>query len=164
VVTPQRDPILAGPAPAPCEGSPPGCLRAGLGPSGHGVLSLVFAQLGLAYPAAAERVLARLEGIDVRQLSDERSLGRALQLSIQADGAPQPGPSLAAQIDLVKVDDALSRLSPLDAIRGPLAAGAYAAHLLYGALLRSAGPLELTGNPAPDRPAGAEIELRLPLR
>jgi len=41
-------------------------------------------------------------------------------------------------------------------------AGAYAAHLLYGPLLRNAGPLTVTGNP--QQGGAAEIEVRLPLR
>jgi hypothetical protein len=35
-------------------------------------------------------------------------------------------------------------------------------HALYGGLLRSAGPLTVTGHPA--RRNAAEIEMRLPLR
>ena len=39
--------------------------------------------------------------------------------------------------------------APLDALRGSLAAGAYAAHLVYGPMLRNAGPLTLTGRSFP---------------
>ncbi len=69
--------------------------------------------------------------------------------------------ALNASIDLVAIDRALSKLSPLDALKGPVAAGAYGAHLIWGALVRNAGPLTLTGRPAG---AAAAIELRLPLR
>ena len=76
--------------------------------------------------------------------------------------APEAGPdAFHAQLDLVQIDAALARMTPLDALRGSLAAGTYAARLLYGELLRNAGPLTVIGNPARD---GAEIELRLPLR
>ncbi len=44
----------------------------------------------------------------------------------------------------------------------PTPPAAYAAHLIYGPLLRNAGPLTLTGNPAQGNTA--EVELRLPLR
>ena len=62
----------------------------------------------------------------------------------------------------VELDSALSGMTPLDAIRGALAAGAYAMHVVYGQLLRNAGPLTVTGFPA--RGDAAEIEIRLPLR
>ncbi len=66
------------------------------------------------------------------------------------------------EIDLAQVDAALSKLTPIDAIKSQVTASAYAAHLLYGALLRNAGPLTLTGDPLPKN--AAQIELRLPLR
>jgi hypothetical protein len=159
LVTPLRDPILAGGAPGPCAGSPPGCLRAGLGPSGRGVLSLVLEKVQKALPAA-DAVVVRLDGIDLQQLGGDRSLPRALRISCAAAEA-QPGPALAGQIDLAAIDAALSQLTPLDALRGSVAASVYATHLLYGSLLRNAGPLTLRGVPSK---SGAEIELRLPLR
>lgn len=69
--------------------------------------------------------------------------------------------ALDAALDLAAVDRALSKLSPLDALNGPVAAGAYGVHLLWGGLLRNAGPLTVTGRPAG---AAADLELRLPLR
>ena len=69
--------------------------------------------------------------------------------------------ALNASLDIVAIDRALSKLSPLDVFKGPVAAGGYGAHLLWGALLRNAGPLTITGRPAG---AAAAIELRLPLR
>ena len=159
LVTPLRDAILEGGAPAPCEGAPPGCLRAGVGPAGRELLSLVFARLGKSLPEGSS-ISIRLDGIDLEQLSDQRSLPSALRISAVAADA-QPGPALSGQLDLGRIDSALSRLSPIDALRGSLAAGAYAAHLLYGPLLRNAGPLTATGVPSGN---AATIELRLPLR
>ena len=159
LVVPVRDPILAGGAPGPCEGAPAGCLRAGLGPSGRGLLSLVLGNLEKSLPAG-DSVVVRLDGIDLQQLAGDRSLPRALRISATA-ADPEPGPSLAGQLDLAGIDAALSKLSPLDALRGSMAAGAYAVHLLYGPLLRNAGPLTVTGAAAK---SGAELELHLPLR
>lgn len=159
LVVPVRDPILAGAAPGPCDGAPMGCLRAGLGPSGRGLLSLFLAEFQKPLPAGAS-VAVRLEGIDLQQLAGDRSLPRALRISASA-ADPQPGPALSGQLDLAGIDAALSKLSPLDALRGSMAAGTYAAHLLYGLLLRNAGPLAVTGAAAK---SGAEVELHLPLR
>jgi hypothetical protein len=159
LVTPVHDPILAGTAPAPCDGAPAGCLRAGFGPSGRGLLELLLAPLQTPLPAG-DTLVVSLDGIDVQKLGDERSLPRALRLSAKA-ADPQPGPALAGTLDLAAIDDALAHLTPLDAIHGSLAAGAYAAHLLYGPLLHNLGPLTLSGAPAG---TGAEIELRLPAR
>ena len=159
LVTPLRDPILAGGAPGPCDGAPPGCLRAGLGPSGRAVLSIVLAQLQKALPAA-DAVAVRLDGIDLQQVGGDRSLPRALRISCAAAEA-QPGPALVGQLDLAAIDASLRQLTPLDALRGSMAASVYAAHLLYGSLLRNAGPLMLSGVASK---SGAEIELRLPLR
>jgi hypothetical protein len=159
LVTPVPDPILAGTAPAPCDGAPIGCLRAGLGPSGRGLLALALAPLQTALPAG-DALIVRLDGIDVQQLGDERSLPRALRISAKPADA-QPGPALDGTLNLAAIDDALAHLTPLDAIRGSLAAGVYAGHLLYGPLLRNLGPLTLSGEPAG---TGAEIEIRLPAR
>jgi hypothetical protein len=160
LVTPVSDPILAGTAPAPCDGAPLGCLRAGLGPSGRGLLALVLMRLQTALPAG-DAVVVRLDGIEVEKLGGERSLPAALHLSAKPDAGVAPGPALAGTLDLAAVDGALAGLTPIDAIRGELAAGAYAVHLLYGPLLRNAGPVALSGVPAAN---GAEIELRLPVR
>jgi hypothetical protein len=68
--------------------------------------------------------------------------------------------ALNASLDLAVLDRALSKLSPLDVFKGPVAGGAYGLHLLWGSLLRASGPLTITGRPAG---AAADIELRLPL-
>ena len=156
-------PVLSGSAPAGCAAGI-ACLRAGVAPAGRRAIEVALAQLGV--PAQAElhrasRVEERLDGVDVHMLSDGPSLGRAFRVAPVFDAAPAGGPSLDASVALVDLDGALAGLTPLDALRGPLATGAYAFHLLYGSLLRNAGPLTLTGNP---RAEGAEIELRLPLR
>lgn len=149
--------VLAGSAPAPCEGAPIGCLRAGLGPAGRAALAIGLRAFGREEPQAqAQRVAIALEGIDARRLADQSGWRAALRFSTAFDGSPAPGPALAGQLDLTAVDEELAKLSPLDALRGSVAAGAYAAHLLYGALLRHAGPLTLAGD-------GDRIELRLPL-
>lgn len=162
LVLPEREPILEGIAPHPCEGAPPGCLRASLGPSGRTVLAEALARLQAPALPEGRQVLVRLEGIEPQRLGDERSLPRALRIAVA--GAPPAGnsPSLAGDLDLGAIASALARLTPIDALHGPLAAGAYAAHLVYGPLLRNAGPLTLSGTPAPKN--GAQIELRLPLR
>jgi hypothetical protein len=159
LVTPVHDPILAGTAPAPCDGAPMGCLRAGLGPSGRGLLALALAPLQTTLPVG-DALVVRLDGIDVQQLGDERSLPRALRISAKPADA-EPGPALDGALNLAAIDEALTHLTPLDAIRGSLAAGVYAGHLLYGPLLRNLGPLTLSGAPAG---TGAEIEIRLPAR
>ncbi len=152
-----NDAVLAGSAPAQCEGAPKGCLRAGLGPAGRAALAIALRAFGRDAPQTdAQRVAIALEGIDARLLTNEGSWRAALRFSTASDGPPAPGPALAGQLDLTAVDVALARLTPLDALRGSVAAGAYAAHLLYGPLLRHAGPLTLTGD-------GDRIELRLPL-
>jgi hypothetical protein len=103
----------------------------------------------------------RLDGVDVHLLSDGASLGRALRVAPVFDPPPGGGPSLEARLALADLDGALVGLTPLDALRGPLATGAYALHIVYGSLFRHSGPLTLTGNPSGN---GAEIEVRLPLR
>jgi hypothetical protein len=75
----------------------------------------------------------------------------------RAGGETSP---LEAQLDLGAADAALQKLTPLDAIRGGLAAGLYAGRLTFGGLLRGSGPVTVTGRP---HPAGAEVELRWPL-
>jgi len=69
--------------------------------------------------------------------------------------------ALEATLDLSAIDAALSLLGPLDALNGTVAAGAIAAHLLWGELLEHAGPLTISGSRAG---ASAQVELRLPLR
>jgi hypothetical protein len=156
-------PVLAGSAPAGCSAGI-ACLRAGVTPAGRRAIEVALARLGV--PPQAElphpsRVEERLDGVDVHALSDGRSLGRALRIAAVFDSPPAVGSSFEASVALVDLDAVLAGMTPLDALRGPLATGTYAFHLLYGALLRNAGPLTLTGNP---RGSGAEIELRLPLR
>ena len=112
-----------------------------------------------AAPAGVPR--ADLEGIC---LESEGEVARASFPCGGASPALDPGPdALALGIDLAAVDAAAGRMSPLDALKGEVAAGVLAAHLLYGRLLQHAGPLTLRGNPARDLPAAAELELRLPL-
>ena len=138
-----------------------GCLRATLGPSGLGVMKLVLAQLRR--PVSGHLTL---DGLDVDKLAGEGSLADALRLTAIADpidlakpvGAPL---SLEAELDLAAVGAALSRLSPMDAVRGSVAASAYAAQLLYGELLRNAGPLVVTGW---QMGKSAGVEVKLPLR
>ncbi|HZX96818.1 MAG TPA: hypothetical protein VFE90_20025, partial [Myxococcales bacterium] len=157
-------PILSGAPPAECEGGI-GCVRAGLGPAGIGALSIALDQLGLPPQPelrTAARATERVDRIDARQLGGPRSLASALRITPLFDAPVADGPALQATLDLAQIDIALARLTPLDALRGALAAGAYAAHLVYGPLLRNAGPLTLTGNPASGN--AAEVELRLPLR
>lgn len=156
-------PILAGRAPG-CEGGV-ACLAAGIAPAGRGALETVLAQLGVpSQPElrSAHSVAELVDAVDVRQLSEPGSLGRALHVSPVFDAPPAAAAALVARIDLGQVDAALLKLTPLDALRGGLAGGAFALHLVYGALLRNAGPLTLTGNPAAGN--AAEVELRLPLR
>jgi hypothetical protein len=69
--------------------------------------------------------------------------------------------ALEAQLDLGAADAVLQKLTPLDALHGGLAAGLYAGRLTAGGLLRGSGPVLVTGRP---HPAGAEVELRWPLR
>ncbi|MFN2546421.1 MAG: hypothetical protein ABR567_03210 [Myxococcales bacterium] len=161
LVTPLRDAILAGNAPSGCEGAPPGCLRANFGPSGRELLVLAFAHIGLQPPPEGPSLIARLLGIDVQELSDARSLPRALRVTATAEPPGPPGPAVVGQFDLADVERELARLSPIDAMRGSFVASVYAAHLIYSPLLRNAGPLALTGTPAKN---AAEIEIRLPIR
>ncbi len=156
-------PILAGRAPG-CEGGV-ACLAAGIGPAGRSTVQTLLAQLGLAPQPelrSARNVAELVDRIDARQLSERGSLASALQVSPVFDAPPAGAAALVARIDLEQVDAALLKLTPLDALRGSLAGGAFALHLVYGALLRNAGPLTLTGNPSPGN--AAEIELRLPVR
>jgi hypothetical protein len=83
-------------------------------------------------------------------------------VSATAQPPGPPGPSVAGQLDLAYVDEALSKLSPIDAVRGSFVASVYAAHLIYGPLLRNAGPLTLTAAPAARE--AADVEIRLPIR
>jgi hypothetical protein len=155
-------PLLAGPAPPGCEGGV-ACVRAGLAPAGRRVIALALEQLGFAPQpelSSAIRVEERLEAGDPGSLSDGRSLPRATRLVGVFDVAPSPGNALEIVVALATAERELAALTPLDALRGSLAAGAYAAHLLYGPLLHNAGPLTITGNPRAD---GADLELRLPL-
>jgi len=139
------------------------------------------------------RVAARLDGIDPFALTSERSVPRALHyaFALESPGAASNGQctttpdgvfalsnppcappvplepagdaSADASIDLAQIDQALSRLTALDALNGEAAAGAYGVHLLYGALLRHLGPLTLHAEPAKNGAAAAELSLHLPL-
>jgi hypothetical protein len=75
--------------------------------------------------------------------------------------APGGTAALEAQLDLRAMDAVLQKLSPLDALQGGLAAGIYAGRLTLGGLLRSSGPITVTGQP---HASGAEVELRWPLQ
>ena len=157
-------PILAGLAPAGCE-SGVACVRASLGPAGRSALRQLLELLS-APPqpelATAARVEERIEEIEVREIADPHSLPRALRIVAAFDGPASPGPAMEARVDLGKVDGALATMTPLDALRGGLAASAIAAHLVYGRLLRAAGPLAVTATPVPGN--ATELEVRLPLR
>ena len=97
----------------------------------------------------------------MRELAQTRSLTRALRIAAVFDAPEAAGPALDARVDLAAIDAALAAINPLDALRGGAAAGAWAAHILYGSLLRNAGPLTFTGD---RRENGADVEVRLPLR
>jgi hypothetical protein len=156
--------ILAGKAPAGCEAGI-ACLRVGLGPAGRAALAHALEHLGIpSQPElqAAARVQERLEAIEVRELTDSHSLPRALRVAPLFDGPQAAATALEGRIDLAGIDAALATLTPLDALRGAIAATAYAVHLLYGRLLHNAGPLTFIGNP--QRGGSAAIEVRLPLR
>jgi len=76
-------------------------------------------------------------------------------------GASGGTSALEAQLDLGAADAVLQKLTPLDALHGGLGAALYAGRLTLGGLLRGSGPVVVTGRP---HPAGAEVELRWPLR
>src|SRR5439155_23492720 len=109
----------------------------------------------------SQSVVVRLESIDAEQLADDKSLPRALRITASAAQPAAGEASLNGQLDVNAIESAVAKLTPLDALRGTLAAGVYAANLLYAPLLKAAGPLTLTGSAAPK---GAEIEIRLPIR
>src|SRR5207245_1121503 len=73
VVPARKAALLSGSAPGPCEGTPAGCLRAAMGPAGLDVLAWALREAGRPAPIAAARFSARLDGFDLRQLTDERS-------------------------------------------------------------------------------------------
>ena len=155
--------LLAGSAPAGCA-SGIACLKASPGPAGRRVLALALEKLeATAQPelATAARVEERVDALDVRELAQSRSLTRALRIAAVFDAPEASRPALDGRVDLTAIDAALATINPLDALRGGVVAGAYAAHILYGALLRNAGPLTFTGDP---RENGADVEVRLPLR
>ncbi|MFL5312471.1 MAG: hypothetical protein ACJ79H_18715 [Myxococcales bacterium] len=69
--------------------------------------------------------------------------------------------ALDAQVDLAAADAVLQKVGPLDALHGGLAAALYAGRLTLGGFLRGSGPVAVSGRP---HPAGAEIEVRWPLK
>lgn len=79
--------------------------------------------------------------------------------------APATGAAAALEVrlDTRSLATALSRLGPLDALRGDAAAGAYALHLLFGRLLGRSGPATLTLGPGAARPRDQRLELHWPL-
>jgi len=154
--------LLSGRAPAGCA-SGIACLRAAPGPAGRRVLALALEKLEATIQpelATAARVEERVDAVDVHELA--RSLTRALRIAAVFDAPEAAATALDARVDLGAIDAALGTINPLEALRGGVVAGAYAAHLLYGPLLRNAGPLTVTGNP--QQGGAAEIEVRLPLR
>ena len=70
------------------------------------------------------------------------------------------GDGLDARLDLAALGAVIAKVTPIDAIRGGAPAAIYAARLLVGNLLRTSGPLHLTGKP---HASGAEVELSWPL-
>jgi len=156
-------PLLSGHAPAGCDGAI-ACVRAGLAPAGRLALAAVLQRLGLVPQpelATATRVEERIDTVEVRALTGPGSLPRALPLKAAFEGPEADGPALQGRIDLSAIGAALAELTPLDALRGPMAAGTYAFQVVYGRLLRNAGPLTFTGDPRGD---AADVEVRLPLR
>jgi len=156
-------PLLSGRAPAGCDGAI-ACIRAGLAPAGRLALAAVLQRLGLVPQpelAAATRVEERIDSVEVRELTGPGSVPRALPLKAAFERPEADGPALHGHIDLSAIGAALAELTPLDALRGPMAAGTYAFQVVYGRLLRNAGPLTVRGDP---RENGADVELRLPIR
>lgn len=204
--------LLAPTAAPACDGGL-ACLSLTPGALGRALLQLAAADLSgrafahttrdganrtmQAIALTAERVVLRLDGLDVRALAgpddslwalrwsgtaakgqvESVTLRGARPVCVERDASavhlsspcgPSPaltaGPApLSGALDLLRFDAALAKLTPLDALRGEVAAFAYGAHLLYGNLLRHAGPLTVRGSPAKDLPDAAELELRLPL-
>ncbi len=54
---------------------------------------------------------------------------------------------ITARLDSAALARSLSPLTALDALRGPLAAGAFAGKLLWGALFANSGPIDLAARP-----------------
>jgi hypothetical protein len=156
-------PLLIGRAPAGCDGTV-ACVRAGLAPAGRLALAGVLERLGLVPQpelSGAVRVEERIESVQPGALAGPGSLPRALPLKGMFERPEADGPALQGRIDLSAIGAALAELTPLDALRGPMAAGTYAFHVVYGRLLRNAGPLTFTGDP---RENAADVEVRLPIR
>lgn len=161
LVTPSsKAALLSASAPAPCAGAPLLCLRATLGPSGVALLQAVSREQRCSPPDGLQRV-SRSFVLKLETASFESECAPSSHLALEPDAAPAEGAALQGQLDLGLVDRLLSRLSPLDALQGKTAAAALGAHLLYGELLRTAGPLTLQGAAKGD---AAEVTLRLPLR
>jgi hypothetical protein len=62
---------------------------------------------------------------------------------------PGGAKELATRFDPQALARALGPLSALDALRGPLAAGAFAGKLLWGELLARSGPIDFAARPSP---------------
>jgi hypothetical protein len=88
-------PLLLGPRPAPCAGTPMACFVAGLGPAGHELLMRALVQAGdptpRTEPRAGTRIAGRLEGIDPSALGRNRSIPDAMLFAAAFDavGFPQ---------------------------------------------------------------------------
>ena len=115
-------------------------------------------------PSAAEG-FAEADGprrLCVRADASSAWFGTPCPAAAPADpSAPGATSALEAQLDLGTADAVLQKLTPLDALHGGLGAALYAGRLTVGGLLRSSGPVVATGRV---HPAGAEVELRWPLR
>lgn len=123
---------------------------------------------GAALPPSVGRLpdgLALLGGWPLCARAGGGAASLAAPCTEAAPAAPAPGADpqlvLAARFDTAALDAALARLSPLDALRSEAAAGAYAAHLLWGPLLARAGPAVLQGRAAAG--GAVALDLRWPL-
>jgi hypothetical protein len=87
-------PLLQGPKPTPCAGTPPGCFVAGLGPAGHELLvrALVYAgePTPRAGPTGGTRIAARLDRIDASALGRHRTIPDAMLYAAAFDAIGWP--------------------------------------------------------------------------
>jgi hypothetical protein len=163
-------PIFDGQGPPPCAPEAIGCLRIALGPAAkralietpvaHGEIVSGLREKYRADIAKADRIAALLERIDAGAISNQKSIPRALHYSLSFEAPPSDGPQFELRLDLARVDEAFTHLTPLDALSGEAAAMAYAGHLIYTRLLQNLGPLLVT---ARMQEGAAHFELRLPL-